>query len=88
MDVISAPSKDLDLHVHASSLIKTLAWHILDSQECKVSSSGQQRLGLDCADVQADLSLRWARTSDGTISYVAAYFVIPFYEFSVIYNTI
>ena len=36
---------------------------ISDSQGCKVSSCGQGRLWLDCADVQTDLSLHWAHVS-------------------------
>ena len=34
-------------------------------QGCKVSKCGQRRLRSDCADAQADLSLRWARISEG-----------------------
>ena len=41
-----------------------------DSQDCKFSSCGQWRLWSDCADAQADLSLRWAHLSEGTFSHV------------------
>ena len=45
-----------------------------DSQGFKVSSCGQRRLWSDCADVQADLSLRWAHlVFVGTFSDVAAH---------------
>ena len=46
---------------------------ILDSQVSKVSSCGQQRLRSDCADVHAELSLRWARMTEGTFSHVATH---------------
>ena len=39
---------------------------------CKVSSCVQRRLLSDCADAQADLSLRWAHISEGTFSHLAA----------------
>ena len=38
----------------------------------KVSSCGQRSLLSDCADAQADLSLRWAHTLEGAFSNVAA----------------
>ena len=41
----------------------------LDSQRYKVSSCGQRRLWSDCADAQADLSLRWAHMSEDTFSH-------------------
>ena len=37
------------------------------SQGCKVSSCGQRKLWSDCADAQADLSLRWTNRSEGTL---------------------
>ena len=43
---------------------------ILDSEWCQVSSCGQRRLWSDCADAQADLSLRWAHMSEGTFSII------------------
>ena len=50
----------------------TCTFGILDSQRCKVYTYGQRRLWSDCPDVQADLSLRWARISEGTFSHVSA----------------
>ena len=44
--------------------MRSLTWIltecILDSQRCIVSLCGQRRFWSDCANVQADLSLRWA----------------------------
>ena len=57
------PSEDSDQPAHSRSLIRILAMRILDSQGCKVSSRGQWRLWSDCADSQADLSLRWVHMS-------------------------
>ena len=53
------------------SLIRIFNWRILDSQGCKVSSCGQRRLISDCADAQADMSLRWAHMSNSTFFDVA-----------------
>ena len=55
-----APSEDSDQPARSRRLIRIFAGHILDSQGCKVSSCGERRLWFDCADSQADLSLRWA----------------------------
>ena len=65
-------SEDSDQPAHSRSLIKIFTGQILDSQWSKVSSCGQRRLWSDCADAQADLSLRWAHGSEGTFSDVAA----------------
>ena len=48
------------------AVIRIFTVHILDSQGCKVFSCGQRRLGSDCADAQADLSLRWVHMSEGS----------------------
>ena len=53
-------SEDSDQPAHSRSLIRIFTGRILDSQGCKVSSCGQRRPWSDCADAQADLSLRWA----------------------------
>ena len=45
----------------------------LHNHECKVSSWGQRRFWSDCANAQADLNLRWAHNSEGTISNVVAH---------------
>ena len=60
------PSEDSDQPAHSRSLIRIFTGRILDSQGCKVSPCGQRRLKSDCADAQADLSLRWAHISEGT----------------------
>ena len=57
----AATSENVPLYMcteHFSNLMKISAGSILDSQGCKVSLRGQWRLGPDCADAQADLSLR------------------------------
>ena len=63
-----APSEYSDQPAHSRSLIRIFTGRIFNSQGCKVSSCEQRRLRSDCADAQADLSLRWAHTSDGTFS--------------------
>ena len=68
-----APSEDSDQPAHSRSLIRIFTGRILDSpgcKGCKVSSHEQLRLRSDCADAQADLSLRWAHISEGTFSHV------------------
>ena len=67
-----AHCKDSDQPAHSRSLIKIFTERILDNQSCKVSSWGQRRLWSDFADAQADLSLRWAHMSEGTLSHVTA----------------
>ena len=54
-----AASDVSDQPAHPHSLIKIIA-HSVSSQGPKASSGGQRRLWSDCADAQADLSLRWA----------------------------
>ena len=61
-----ALSEDSDQPAQQRSLIRMLTEHILDSQECKVSSCGQRRLRQGCVDVRAHLSLHWAHMSEGT----------------------
>ena len=58
--IACAPSEDSDQHVHPRSLIRVFAGYPVGRQGSKVSSSRQRRLRSDCADAQADLSLRWA----------------------------
>ena len=67
-----APSEDSNQPAHSRSLIRIFIGRFLDSQWCKVYLSGQWRLWSDCANAQADLSLRWAHMSEGTVSHVAA----------------
>ena len=40
---------------------------------------GQRRLWSDCADAQANLSLRWVHISEGTFSLVAVNIMIEYY---------
>ena len=68
-----ALSDDSDKPAHSRSLIRIFTVRILDRQGRKVSSCGQGRLRLDRADAQADLSLRWARMSEGAFSDVAVH---------------
>ena len=60
------PSKDSDQPAHPRSLIRILTGRILDSLRCKISY-GQRSLWLNCANAQADFSLRWAIISLGTV---------------------
>ena len=69
----NTPSEYSDQPVHLQSLISILTQHILDSQGCKVSSCGRRRLWADCANAQADLSLRWAHVSECTFSHIVAH---------------
>ena len=71
-----APSEDSDQPALSRSLIRIFTRRYLDSQWCKVSSCGQRRLWSDCADAQADLSLRWALMSVSTFSHVATVIMI------------
>ena len=49
--------------------------HMLDSQGYNVSSSGQRRFWSDCADAQANLSVRCAHTPEGTFTHVLVHLV-------------
>ena len=44
------------------------------AKNAKVSACRQRRFWLDCADAQADLSLFWALTSEGSFPRVADHF--------------
>ena len=72
-----APSEDSDQPAHSRSLIRIFTVRILHSQGCKVSSCGQRRLKSDCADAQADLSLRWAHMREGTFTHVVTHSKYP-----------
>ena len=69
-----AANENSDQPAHSSSLIRIFTGCILDSRRCKVSSREQRRLWSDCADAQADLSLRWANMSESTFSHLYAQF--------------
>ena len=56
-------SEDLNQTWHPPSVISVIAVQSVGSQGPKVSTCGQWRLWSDCADAQADLSLRWAHRS-------------------------
>ena len=66
-----ALSEDSYQFAHLRRLIRIFTERILDSQGRKFSLCRQRRLLSDCADAQADLSLRWAHMSEGTFSDVA-----------------
>ena len=57
--VACACSEALDQSEYPRSLIRVFAKQYVAAQRSKASSSGQQRLRSDCADAQADVSLRW-----------------------------
>ena len=56
-------SKDSNQPVHPSSMARVLVHPSLDSPEAVEGTCVQRRLWSDCADAQADLSLRWSRKS-------------------------
>ena len=53
-----APSENSDQPAFLRSLIRIFTGRILDSPKCKTSSCRRQGLWSNCADAQADLSLR------------------------------
>ena len=55
-----APSEDSDQRGHLPSLIRVFAVCMKKAWVLSYPLSAQRRLGLDWADAQADLSLRWA----------------------------
>ena len=61
-----APRENLD---QTRRLIIIFSGRILDREGCKVSSCGKWRLWSDCADAQADLSLRWLDIFSGCDSF-------------------
>ena len=67
-----APREDSDQPAHSRSLIWIFSRRILNSQGYTLSSYGYRRFKSDCADAQADFSLRWAHVSAGTFSVIAA----------------
>ena len=58
--MICATSKDSDQPGHPPSLIRVFAVRSMGNKGPNLSSCGQRRLWSDWADVQPDLSLRWA----------------------------
>ena len=56
-------SRDSDQPVHSSNMSRVLVYPYLDSLEVVEGTCDQRRLWSDCADAQADLSLRWSRNS-------------------------
>ena len=67
-----ALSEDSDQPAHLRSLIRIFTGRNWDTQGCKVYSYGQGTLWSDCANAQADSSLRWEHMSEVTFSHVAA----------------
>ena len=55
-----APSEDSDQPGHPPSLIRVFAVRMKKAGVLSYPLSAQRRLWSDCADAQADLSLRWA----------------------------
>ena len=68
-----APSEDSDQPAHSRSLIRIFTWRILDNQGFKVSSCEQRS---DYTDPQANLSLRWAHTSEGMVSHFVTQLIV------------
>ena len=69
------------VHVHPRKIQVSLRYYnfyraYFGQTRILISSCGQQRLFLECADAQADLSLRLARMSEGTFSYMAVQLVL------------
>ena len=71
-----APREDSDQPAHLGSLIRIFTERILNSQWCNVSLCGQRRLWSDCADAQADLSLRLTHMLEGTCSHTEAQLLV------------
>ena len=57
-----APSEDSDQPGHPPSLIRVFAFRMKKTWVLNYTLSAQRRLWSDWADVQADLSLRWAHS--------------------------
>ena len=70
--IACAPIDDSGKPAHPCSLIRVFARQSLGSQGSQPSSGGQRRLLSDCADAQADLSLRWAHMQSCRKCYVPA----------------
>ena len=66
--------RPVKIQISLRSLISIFTGYILDSPGCKVSSCRQRKLLSDCADEQADLSIRCAHMSKGT------FFLLKFYR--------
>ena len=71
-----AISKDLDQPVHPPSMARALVYSSLDSLEAVEGTCDQRRLWSDCADAQADLSLRWSHKSHCRFCRALAHFSI------------
>ena len=69
-----APSKASEQSMHSHRVVITCNGRVFDSQGRKVYSCEQRRLWSDCAKAQADMSVRWALMSKGTISGVGVQF--------------
>ena len=57
---ICVTRKDSDQPVHPPSMVRGLVFSSLKSPESVESTCDQRRFWSDCADAQADLSLRWS----------------------------
>ena len=53
-------SKDSDLSVHPLSMASVLVYPSFDSLDAVEGTCDRRKLWSDCADAQADLSLRWS----------------------------
>ena len=52
--------------------------HVFVMRLNNFSSCGQRRIGSDCADEEAYLSLRWVQISKGTFLHIAAHMFFTF----------
>ena len=63
------PSEDSDQPAHSRSLIRILTACSLNSQECNLFFMRTTKTDQTAHYAQADLSLRWANLSEGTLSH-------------------
>ena len=75
--MVCAPSEDWDQPGHPPSLIRVFAVCIKKVWVLSYSLSTQRRLWTDWADVQADLSLRWAHSHFVGFFYETAHILFP-----------
>ena len=71
-------SKDSDHPVYPPNMSRVLVYPSLDSPEDVNGTCDQRRLWSDCADAQADLSLRWSQKFHGRFCRSLAQFIFYF----------
>ena len=69
-------NKDSDQHVHTPCMTRVLVYPSWGSPEAVEGTYEQRRLWSDCADAQADLSLRWSHKSYCRFCHALARFIL------------